>query len=93
MRQGVRDSIVDGAAERQRLAALPRGNSLAIRTRVNGARGEAERAMIERTLVETEGRIGAAAGGLKVSRTTFGVRKKALGIGGSPDVRKAERRD
>ncbi|MGL4242329.1 MAG: response regulator [Beijerinckiaceae bacterium] len=57
---------------------------------LKGARGEAERALIERTLFETGGRIGAAAKLLKVSRTTLWARMKALGIGGDSDVQKVE---
>lgn len=59
---------------------------------LKGARGKAERAMIERTLFETGGRIGLAAERLKVSRTTLWTRMKALGIGGEGDVHKTEHR-
>lgn len=59
---------------------------------LRGARGEAERAMIERTLLETGGKIGAAAERLKVSRTTLWARMKAMGVGVDGDVRKTERR-
>jgi DNA-binding NtrC family response regulator len=54
------------------------------------ARGEAERALIERMLFETGGRIGVAAARLKVSRTTLWMRMKALGLGESGDVQKPE---
>lgn len=47
---------------------------------LKGARGEAERAVIERTLAETGGRAGEAARRLGVSRTTLWSRMKALGI-------------
>ncbi len=47
---------------------------------LKGARGEAERAVIERTLAETAGRAGEAARRLGVSRTTLWSRMKALGI-------------
>lgn len=57
---------------------------------LRGARGEAERALIERTLLETGGRIGAAAQRLQVSRTTLWARMKALGIGGAGDVQKSK---
>lgn len=57
---------------------------------LKSARGEAERAVIERTLFETGGRIGAAAERMKVSRTTLWARMKALGIGGSGDVHKSK---
>lgn len=57
---------------------------------LKGARGEAERAIIERTLAETGGRIGHAAARLKVSRTTLWARMKALEIGDSGDVQKTE---
>ena len=57
---------------------------------LRGARGEAERVLIERTLLETGGRIGAAAKRLKVSRTTLWARMKALGISGASDVPKSE---
>lgn len=55
---------------------------------LRGARGEAEKAMIEKTLLETEGKIGAAAERLRVSRTTLWTRMKALGIGPGNDVQK-----
>ncbi|MGL4439498.1 MAG: response regulator transcription factor [Bosea sp. (in: a-proteobacteria)] len=57
---------------------------------LKGARGAAERAIIERTLAETGGRIGHAAERLKVSRTTLWARMKALGINESDDVQKSE---
>ena len=60
---------------------------------LKGARGEAERAMIERTLFETGGRIGLAAERLKVSRTTLWTRMKALGIGDDGDVQKTEQQN
>jgi DNA-binding NtrC family response regulator len=44
------------------------------------ARGEAEKAEIERTLIGTGGRLGEAARRLGVSRTTLWGRMKALGI-------------
>ena len=44
------------------------------------ARGEAEKAEIERALTETGGRIGEAAKRLDVSRTTLWARIKTLGI-------------
>jgi DNA-binding NtrC family response regulator len=44
------------------------------------ARGGAERAQIERVLMDTGGRIGEAAKRLGVSRTTLWARMKALGI-------------
>ncbi|MFY7961580.1 MAG: response regulator [Elsteraceae bacterium] len=56
------------------------------------ARGEAERALIERMLFETGGKIGAAAARLKVSRTTLWARMKALGLGEGGDVQKPEHR-
>jgi DNA-binding NtrC family response regulator len=46
------------------------------------ARGEAEKIEIERALIETRGRLGAAANRLAVSRTTLWARMKALGIEG-----------
>lgn len=60
---------------------------------LKGARGEAEKAKIERTLFETGGRIGLAAERLKVSRTTLWTRMKTLGIGGNGSVQKPEHRD
>jgi DNA-binding NtrC family response regulator len=71
-------------------AAKPRTSHAAD---LKGARGEAERAKIERTLFETGGRIGLAAERLKISRTTLWTRMKSLGIGGEGDVRKTEHRD
>jgi DNA-binding NtrC family response regulator len=44
------------------------------------ARGEAERAEIERALAGTGGRLGEAARRLEISRTTLWARMKALGI-------------
>jgi DNA-binding NtrC family response regulator len=72
------------------LAAKPRTSHAAD---LKGARGEAERAKIERTLFETGGRIGLAAERLKISRTTLWTRMKSLGIGGEGDVQKTEHRD
>ncbi|WP_439575702.1 response regulator transcription factor [Phreatobacter sp.] len=56
-------------------------------------RGEAEKALIERTIVETGGRIGEAARRLNVSRTTLWSRMKLLGIAGARRVQKAEHGD
>lgn len=56
---------------------------------LKGARGEAERAVIERTLLATGGRIGESAKQLEVSRTTLWARMKALGITQPEDVRKS----
>jgi DNA-binding NtrC family response regulator len=58
---------------------------------LKGARGEAERAVIERTLLATGGRIGEAAKQLAVSRTTLWMRMKALGITLPGDVQKSGR--
>jgi DNA-binding NtrC family response regulator len=55
-------------------------------------RGEAERALIERTIAATGGRLGAAARRLGVSRTTLWSRMKALEIPGGRDVRKSGHR-
>lgn len=54
------------------------------------ARGEAEKALIERTLSETGGRIGEAAQRLNVSRTTLWSRMKVLGVPGPRSVQKPE---
>lgn len=53
-------------------------------------RGEAEKALIERTLSETGGRIGEAARRLNVSRTTLWSRMKVLGVPGPRSVQKPE---
>ncbi|MDP2802611.1 MAG: response regulator [Phreatobacter sp.] len=53
-------------------------------------RGEAERALIERTIAETGGRIGEAARRLNVSRTTLWSRMKVLGVAGPRSVQKTE---
>lgn len=53
-------------------------------------RGEAEKALIERTIAETGGRIGEAARRLNVSRTTLWSRMKVLGVAGPRSVQKAE---
>lgn len=55
-------------------------------------RGEAEKALIERTIVETGGRIGEAARRLNVSRTTLWSRMKLLGIAGARRVQKTGHR-
>ena len=57
-------------------AALARSQPSSLRD----ARGEAEKAEIERALIETGGRLGEAARRLDVSRTTLWARMKALGI-------------
>jgi transcriptional regulator of acetoin/glycerol metabolism len=72
------------------LSATPRTSHAAD---LKGARGEAERAKIERTLVETGGRIGLAAKRLKISRTTLWTRMKSLGIGSEGYVQKTEHRN
>lgn len=48
------------------------------------ARGGAERAQIERALIETGGRVGEAAKRLGVSRTTLWNRMKSLGVPRGP---------
>jgi DNA-binding NtrC family response regulator len=53
-------------------------------------RGEAEKALIERTIAETGGRIGEAARRLNVSRTTLWSRMKVLGVAGPRSVQKPE---
>jgi DNA-binding NtrC family response regulator len=55
-------------------------------------RGEAERALIERTIAATGGRLGEAARRLGVSRTTLWSRMKALGISSGRRVQKPEHR-
>ncbi len=60
--------IAPGVAARSRRGSL------------RDARGEAEKAKIERVLVETHGRLGEAAKSLDVSRTTLWARIKRLGI-------------
>jgi DNA-binding NtrC family response regulator len=47
---------------------------------LKAARGDAEKLQIERTLIETGGRVGDAAKRLRVSRTTLWSRMKALGL-------------
>ena len=54
------------------------------RQSLRDARGEAEKAEIERTLGDTGGRLGEAARRLGISRTTLWARMKALGIEGKP---------
>lgn len=56
---------------------------------LKGARGAADRAMIERALFETGGRVGEAAKRLQVSRTTLWSRMKALGLRPSEPVQKS----
>lgn len=62
-------------------SARPHASSL------RSARGEAERAEIERVLHETGGRLGEAARRLDISRTTLWARMKALGISREPSRR------
>jgi DNA-binding NtrC family response regulator len=47
---------------------------------LKAARGDAERLQIERTMLETGGRVGETAKRLGISRTTLWSRMKALGI-------------
>ena len=75
----------------QRIAGLlASGRSIATQAAdLKGARGAADRAMIERALFETAGRVGEAAKRLQVSRTTLWSRMKALGIRPSEMVQKS----
>ncbi len=63
-----------------RLSDIAPGSARAQPASLRDARGEAEKTEIERTLIETRGRLGEAAKRLDVSRTTLWARMKALGI-------------
>lgn len=56
-------------------------------------RGEAEKALIEKTVADTRWKIGEAARRLNVSRTTLWSRMKQLGIERPRPVQKTERRN
>ncbi|MGL4438567.1 MAG: response regulator [Bosea sp. (in: a-proteobacteria)] len=97
MKAGAGDYIIkpfEMATLMQRLVSMLNASKPRITrvTDLKGARGEADRAMIEQALFETDGKIGAAAARLKVSRTTLWGRMKALAMETGENVRKTEHR-